>query len=223
MFHPVDRPMERGWVGRVEDDRVVHLAAQTLQHFFTGGARAREHDEYARDAVLLLAPVPHPPSIRVFERDESFAFANPAAVVGPSAGAQVPAGPLVVLPRLAGVIGAEGAIAGVTLFLEVRAVGLDPPKDRDFALGLGPVVVTTDELLGSDLGIAVRVDGEERLAASASGVDWETMRRTAAAGTLLRTGDVLAAPAVARVEGLAPPARIDVDAPAIGVLTISVG
>ena len=46
MFHPVGHPMERGWVGRVDGDRVVHLAAQTLQSFFTGGGTAREHAQY---------------------------------------------------------------------------------------------------------------------------------------------------------------------------------
>ena len=67
MFHPVGHPMERGWVGRVEDDRVVQLAAQTLQSFFTGGGAAREHAEYPLADVQLLAPVLHPPSIRVFD------------------------------------------------------------------------------------------------------------------------------------------------------------
>ncbi len=222
MFHPVDRPMERGWVGRIEGDRVIHLAAQTLQHFFTGGASAREHDVYARDAVVLLAPVPHPPSIRVFDDGEAFAFANPAAIVAPAGEAWTPGGPLVALPRLAGVVGAEGTVAGVTLLLELRAEGLGPPKDRDFALGLGPLVVTADELLGCDLELVVRVDGEERLAASAAGVDWEAMRRAAAAGTHLRTGDLLAAPAVAPVGALLPPAHVVVDAPDIGVLALSV-
>ena len=37
MFHPAGHPLERGWVGRVDGDRVVQLAAQTLQSFFTGG------------------------------------------------------------------------------------------------------------------------------------------------------------------------------------------
>ena len=46
MFHPLDHPLERGWVGRIEGERVIHLAAQTLQSFFTGGGTAREHAEY---------------------------------------------------------------------------------------------------------------------------------------------------------------------------------
>src|SRR5688572_29767378 len=149
MFHPVEHPLERGWVGRVDGDRVIQLAAQTLQSFFTGGGTAREHAEYPRDGVVLLAPVLHPPSVRVFEEDGSFAFANPAAIVGPGAEIRpsdtVSPGGLAVLLRPAAVSGAGGLIGGLTVLAEWRAPALRPPKDRDFALGLGPVVVTSDE------------------------------------------------------------------------------
>ena len=47
MFTPRDLALERGWPGRIEGDRVIQLAAQTLQSFFTGGGTAREHAEYA--------------------------------------------------------------------------------------------------------------------------------------------------------------------------------
>ena len=67
MFHPVGHPLERGWVGRVDGDRVVQLAAQTLQSFFSGGGSAREHAEYPLGEVVLLAPVLHPPSVRLFD------------------------------------------------------------------------------------------------------------------------------------------------------------
>ena len=77
MFHPNDRPLERGWVGRVDGDRVMHLAAQTLQHFFTGGSAAREHAEYPLAEVTLLVPVLYPPSVRVFESPGTFEFAQP--------------------------------------------------------------------------------------------------------------------------------------------------
>src|SRR3990170_906034 len=87
MFHPLEHPMERGWVGRIDGDRVIQLAAQTLQSLFTGGGTAREHAEYPLAGVHLLAPVLHPPAVRVFEDQTTFAFANPAAIVGP--GAQV--------------------------------------------------------------------------------------------------------------------------------------
>ena len=85
MFHPLGHPMERGWVGRIDGDRVLQLAAQTLQSFFTGGGTAREHAEYPLEDVVLLAPVLHPPSVRLFESQSSFSFANPAAVAGPGA------------------------------------------------------------------------------------------------------------------------------------------
>ena len=85
MFHPAGMPLERGWVGRIEGDEVVHLASQTLQHLFTGGGTARDHARYPLAGVELLVPLPSPPSIRVFDASGSFEFANPAAVVGPDA------------------------------------------------------------------------------------------------------------------------------------------
>ena len=86
MFHPVDHPMKRGWVGRIDGEHVIQLAAQTLQAFFTGGGSAREHAVYPLDGVRLLASVLHPPSVRVFDDQRSFAFGNSAAIVGPDAG-----------------------------------------------------------------------------------------------------------------------------------------
>jgi len=65
MFTPLAREV-RGWPGRIEGDRVIQLAAQTLISFFTGGGQAREHAEFPLDEVRLLAPVRHPPSVRDF-------------------------------------------------------------------------------------------------------------------------------------------------------------
>ena len=76
MFHPNDNPMERGWVGRIDGDRVLHLAAQTLQSFFLGGGGAREHAEYPLAEVTLLVPVQYPPTVRIFAADGSFRFAE---------------------------------------------------------------------------------------------------------------------------------------------------
>ena len=123
MFHPNDHPLERGWVGRVDGDRVVHLAAQTLQHFFSGGSGAREHAEYPLAEVTLLVPVLYPPSVRVFESPSAFEFANPAAVLGPGSEVPAPAAALVVLPRLAAIVGAEGAIGGVTALARATRPG----------------------------------------------------------------------------------------------------
>jgi hypothetical protein len=204
MFHPVGHPMERGWVGRIDGDRVVHLAAQTLQSFFTGGGIAREHSEYPLAEVVLLAPVLHPPSVRLFDDARSFVFANPAAIVGPGAEVRpsetVSRDGLVVFPRVAAVIGAEGAIGGFTVLAEWRAPGLRPPKDRDFALGLGPVVVTPD-------GDAGRL-----------GFDWEAALELAGAGTVLYPGDVLAAPAPQQLDGIEPGASVSLDVDGIGSL-----
>ena len=113
MFRPLDRDLPRGWPGRIEGDRVIQLAAQTLQSFFTGGGQAREHAEYRLDEVRLLPPVLRPPSIRDFYAFEEhvrrarelrgagpppqewydipvFYFSNPAAVYGPEDTIPVP-------------------------------------------------------------------------------------------------------------------------------------
>ena len=46
---------------------MIQLAAQTLQSFFSGGGKAREHAEYALAEVDFRAPVLHPPSVRIFD------------------------------------------------------------------------------------------------------------------------------------------------------------
>ena len=66
MFTPRELALERGWPGRLEGDKVIQLAAQTLQAFFTGGGSAREHAEYALADVDLRPPVLSPPSVRDF-------------------------------------------------------------------------------------------------------------------------------------------------------------
>jgi hypothetical protein len=201
MFHPVGHPMERGWVGRIDDDRVVHLAAQTLQSFFTGGGSVREHAEYPRAEVVLLAPVLHPPSVRIFDEDGFFTFANPAAVTHPGGQVAGPTPTLSVLPRVAAVIGANGAIGGFTGLAEWRAGGLEPPKDRDFALGLGPLVVTT-----------------EAFDDASSRFDWAAATALAAAGTALYPGDILAGPALEECVGVAAGATVSLEIDGIGTL-----
>jgi hypothetical protein len=153
MFSPAARELERGWPGRIEGDRVVQLAAQTLQSFFTGGGQAREHAEYRLEDIVLRAPVLHPPSVRLFGESD-FAFANPAAIVGPGDVVHLPAGADEIVPvlRPTAIVGAEGAIGGLTLLLEWLAPRLAGAKSRDFALSLGPVVLTPDEIPGLALG-----------------------------------------------------------------------
>ena len=112
MFTPKELALERGWPGRIEGDRVIQLAAQTLQSFFTGGGSAREHAEYALADVDLRPPVLHPPAVRDFMAFEEhvanaralrgaevpkewyeipvFYFSNPAAIYGPDDDGAVP-------------------------------------------------------------------------------------------------------------------------------------
>jgi hypothetical protein len=212
--------MERGWVGRVDGDRVIHLAAQTLQHFFTGGASAREHDEYPLVDVAFTVPVLHPPSVRVFEDEATFAFANPAAVFGPGATAAIPAADVVASPRLAALVAADEIVATGAL-LELRAPALAPPKDRDFALVFGPVVVTPDELAAERLPMAVGVDGGEWWSGTSPPFDWDRARAHAAAGTTLRTGDLLVGPPAGGLKGLVPGSHIAFAVEGVGELTVT--
>ncbi len=181
MFSPANADLERGWPGRIDGDTVVQLAAQTLQSFFTGGSSAREHASYALDDVFLRAPVLEPPSVRLFDDETTFVFGNPSAIRSPGAFITRPDGRLDVSTRLAAVIGLDGAIGGWTALAEWRAPALAPPKDRDFALLLGPVVAT--EL--------------------ADEYDWEAARALAKLNTRLRPGDLLAGPPLAQLEDVA--------------------
>ena len=172
MFTPADSDLQRGWPGRIDGDIVVQLAAQTLQSFFASGSSAREHAAYPLTDVKLRAPVLEPPSIRIFDEPGAFTFANPTAVRSPGSEIPRPDGRLDAAQRLAAVIGADGAIAGWTGLVEWRAPDLAAPKDRDFALLLGPVVETAHE----------------------DGFNWAAARALAAANTRLRPGDLLAGP-----------------------------
>lgn len=227
MFHPLDHPLERGWVGRIDGDRVIQLAAQTLQSLFTGGGSAREHAEYPLDGVRLLAPVLHPPSVRVFEDQLTFAFANPAAIVGPAAHVRTPyddpdnrslQGRLRLLARVAGVVGADGAIAGFTIVADWRESSRIPPKDRDFATGLGPVVVTPDELDPSGLEAIVRIDGSEHTRDTLGDFDWMAARDLVADGTRLYPGDLLVGLTLTTVDDVPSGSSVELEVPGIGVL-----
>ncbi len=162
MFHPNDNPLERGWVGRIDGDRVLHLAAQTLQSFFLGGGGAREHGEYPLAEVTLLVPVQYPPTVRVFSADGTFRFANATAVIG----GRVPVegdGPLTACARLAAVIGAAGAVGG---FSGCSSGRIRPrsqtAKQSDFGIVLGPTVVTPDELDPGSAPFRLSGDGRQR-------------------------------------------------------------
>jgi 2-keto-4-pentenoate hydratase/2-oxohepta-3-ene-1,7-dioic acid hydratase in catechol pathway len=199
MFSPKGRELERGWPGRIEGDRVVQLAAQTLQSFFTGGGAAREHDEHVLDDVELRAPVLHPPSVRVFSADGDFWFANPASIHGPDDAVALPAGAdwLESELRLAAVIGAEEAIGGFTLMNDWLAPELPGAKARDFATSLGPVLVTPEELESRE--------------------DWTALVDHARRNTRLLPGDIVAAGGIRDGPHRAGDV-VELELPGIGVL-----
>jgi fumarylacetoacetate (FAA) hydrolase len=159
MFSPLEQPV-RGWPGRIEGGRVIQLAAQTLEAFFTGGGHAREHAEYKLDEVRLLAPVRRPPAVRDFYAFEehvrnaaqvtgrpgvpdewyeipAFYFSNPAAIYGPGEEIPYPEGSEALDYELevAAVIGAEGRIGGFTVMNDWSARDL---QRREMRIGLGP-------------------------------------------------------------------------------------
>ena len=159
MFSPLDHEV-RGWPGRIEGDRVVQLAAQTLESYFTGGGNARDHAEYRLDEVRLLAPVRRPPSVRDFYAFEEhvrnaravtgrgevvpewyelpvFYFSNPAAIYGPDEEIPYPAGSAALDYELevAAVIGADGEIGGFTVMNDWSARDL---QRKEMKIGLGP-------------------------------------------------------------------------------------
>ena len=175
MFSPMAEELERGWPGRIDDDVVVQLAAQTLQSFFSGGGSAREHARYPIAEIVFRAPVLHPPSVRLFDESGDFVFANPAAIIAAHDVVPRPAGVDEIVPvnRIAAIIDAEGAIGGFTPMIEWVAPALEGAKAHDFALSLGPIVTTPDEDVPP-------------------GIDWERLRAHAAANTRLYPGDLLA-------------------------------
>jgi hypothetical protein len=189
MFTPRELELERGWPGKIDGERVIQLAAQTLEAFFTGGGNSREHAVYPLGDVDLRAPVLRPPSIRFFEDERSFSFGNTASIFGPEDPVRTPAD---AEPRfsIAAMIGADEHIGGFTLVNHWRAPSLDPPKDRDFATSIGPWIVTdyVDESF-----------------------PWDDVRAHALLNTRLRPGDLLVAPPFA--EGV-PEAEV----PGLGAL-----
>src|SRR5438034_5758173 len=159
MFTPIAHEV-RGWPGRIEGGRVIQLAAQTLESFFTGGGQAREHAEYRLDEVRLPAPVRRPPSVRDFYAFEEhvrnvrevtgrgqvpaewyearvFYFSNPAAIYGPDEEVPYPDGSEALDYELevAAVISADGAIGGFTVLNDWSARDL---QRREMKVGLGP-------------------------------------------------------------------------------------
>ena len=138
----------------------------------------------------------------------AFYFSNAASVHGPGQPVRRPAATQMLDFELevAAVVGAAGEIAGFTLLNDWSArdvqraemtVGLGPAKGKDFALSLGPWLVTPDELPYADgrlhVEARVEVNGAEvtRSAAQEQHWTWPQMLAHAARDTRLRAGDVL--------------------------------
>src|SRR5918996_608587 len=151
MFTPKERALERGWPGRIDGDRVIQLAAQTLEAYFSGGGKAREHDVYALSEVRLRPPVLHPPSVRSFTRGLDFHFSNPASIYGPDDEIPYPEGSEELDYEVGGaaIIGGGGMIGGFTVVNDWAARGLHGAQSKDFATSLGPFVVTPDAYEGT--------------------------------------------------------------------------
>ena len=159
MFRPKGTDLIRGWPGRIEGDHVIQLAAQTLESYFTGGGKAREHADYQLDAIELLPPVLRPPSVRDFYTFEQhvktaraarglevpeewyripvFYFSNPEVIFGPEDEIPYPVGTeeLDYELEVAAVIGADGAIGGFTVMNDWSARDL---QRAEMKVGLGP-------------------------------------------------------------------------------------
>src|SRR3954452_801055 len=159
MFSPKELDLERGWPGRIEGDKVIQLAAQTLQSFFTGGGQAREHAEYPLADVVLRAPVIRPPAVRDFYAFEQhvktaralrgqevapewyelpvFYFSNPSAIYGPEGEIPYPEGTeeLDYELEVAAIIGGDGQIGGFTVMNDWSARDL---QRQEMRVGLGP-------------------------------------------------------------------------------------
>jgi fumarylacetoacetate (FAA) hydrolase len=206
MFTPVEHEV-RGWPGRIEGDRVIQLAAQTLESFFTGGGQAREHAEYPLDEVQMLAPIKRPPSVRDFYTFEqhvknaravtgrgevppewyelpAFYFSNPAAIYGPDDEIPYPDGTEKLDYELecAVVIGADGAIGGFTVMNDWSARDV---QRQEMAIGLGPA---KGKDFATSLGPVVVTPDELETAG-----DWDPLVELVARNTRLYPGDILAA------------------------------
>jgi fumarylacetoacetate (FAA) hydrolase len=133
-----------------------------------------------------------------------FYFSNPGAVYGPDEDVPYPEGTreLDYELEVAAVIGAEGRIGGFTVMNDWSArdlqraemrVGLGPAKGKDFATSFGPVVVTPDELDGTEAEMVARVNGEERSRGNLRDMhwSWDDLLHWAARNTRLLPGDLI--------------------------------
>jgi len=138
----------------------------------------------------------------------AFYFSNPASIHGPDEDVAKPAATQLLDFELevAAVLGADAGIAGFTLLNDWSArdvqrremtVGLGPAKGKDFAISLGPWLVTPDALNlrdgRLDVEATVTINGEEITRTNAVEMHWSWEQLIAHAGrdTRLRPGDVI--------------------------------
>jgi fumarylacetoacetate (FAA) hydrolase len=225
-----DDPAGHTRVGRLDDERVVELAAPSMLHWLRGEGHGDAGRDHALADVSLRAPVPDPPGVRDFFAFEGhvatgwrlrggeipeawyeapvFYFSNAASIHDPSRPVRRPAGCewLDFELEVAAVIGEDSAIAGFTLFNDWSArdiqrkemtVGLGPAKGKDFAITLGPWLVTPDELPYDagvlDIGAGARLNGDELTRSQTAKMHWTWPQLVAHAAkeTHLRPGDIL--------------------------------
>ena len=135
---------------------------------------------------------------------------------------------------------AAGHIFGVTIYNDFSArdiqsrettLGMGLTKTKDFATGLGPWITTVDELDLLDLGMVVRVNGEEVSRSKSSPVIWTPAELVAyiSVGDMLQPGDVIGSGTAAggsRLEHdrrLAPGDVVELEVTGIGVLRNRIG
>jgi fumarylacetoacetate (FAA) hydrolase len=146
-------------VGRLDDERVVELAAPSMLDWLRGDGHEPAGRDHALADVRLLAPVPVPPSFRDFFAFEGhvatgwrlrggeipeawyeapvFYFSNPASIQGPRDPVRRPVGceQLDFELEIGAVIGEGGEIAGFTLLNDWSARDI---QRREMTVGLGP-------------------------------------------------------------------------------------
>jgi fumarylacetoacetate (FAA) hydrolase len=206
-------PAGHARVGRLQGAAIRTLEAPSMPAWLAGEGRAETGEEQAADSVALLhvaagwrrrgSDIPE-----AWYEAPVFYFSNPASVHGPGEPVRRPEATRMLDFELeiAAVIGTDGEIAGFTLLNDWSArdvqrremtVGLGPAKGKDFAVSLGPWLVTPDELPYEDgrlhVGAAVTVNGDElsRTSASEQHWSWPELVAHAARDTRLRPGDVI--------------------------------
>jgi 2-keto-4-pentenoate hydratase/2-oxohepta-3-ene-1,7-dioic acid hydratase in catechol pathway len=135
---------------------------------------------------------------------------------------------------------AKGALFGVTIFndfsardVQGREMGgrLGPAKGKDFATGLGPWIVTADELDLDDLQMAARVNGEEWSRGSIDQIMWSVAELLAYAsasepltpGELIGSGTVPGGCGLELGRRLQPGDLVELEVSGIGVLRNRLG